>query len=153
MFLKRSLADIKIIKELDNYERNYATVNNLKYIEYSPKYVNGFINITKTNEYNKEEYISYIKKMLIIFDRVNKSIYLKIKVSFNHKDTIKLCWKIICDISIMREFLKKHKCFRNVLIGRVKHFEEEIKEHSNEHNLIYFTKEIKCIKDKLNRMR
>lgn len=110
--------------ELDLYERNYVTVNNLDYILYTPEYVNGFIgekpcfDIFSINNYN-EQCVTYVKKLILLFDRIKENTILTTKTLFSRKDIICYIIKTLEYTSYLQPFISNHLKFKKVMLERV----------------------------------
>jgi hypothetical protein len=136
--------------QLDIYERHYVTINNLKYITYSNNYVNGFVGEIPLPFSSTEVCSLYIKKLLLVFSRVQKTIHFFVPVKFNKDDTLQIYWKVMNDISNMITFFQNNPKFANIYKGRINYFEREIKEtYINLKNIVPVER-IKCLKNKIH---
>ena len=123
--------DIKKLKiELDIYERNYITINNLEVLRYSENYVYGFLknlpNIKDGYSIYQKECMVYIKKLILLFDRIKGLFELFIKAEFDTLDIIKIYWKILEDISLLKDFLYMNDKFKKVIKEKLNSFEEDM---------------------------
>jgi hypothetical protein len=150
---KKDKKDIKIqvIIELDLYERNYVTVNNLEYISYTSNYVNGFIG--ERPVYGIHNYIyhckTYVQKLLIIYDRIQDKIVLKIKTRFSRKDHIYHIIKTLEYVSYLKEFISSNFKFKEVLLERLETNFLLIQNESPEDIKRISKYDINCIKAKI----
>lgn len=150
--MKNSEKDIKMLEiELDIYERNYVTINNLEVLRYSENYVNGFLknlpNIKDGYSVYHKECIVYIKKLLLLFDRIKGLIKLFIKAEFSQLDTVKIYWKILEDVSLLKDFLSMNYKFKKVVEERLNSFEEDMStENFKEYKKYIPFKNLNCIK-------
>jgi hypothetical protein len=138
--------------ELDIYERYYVTVNNLEYIIYSKQYVDGYLGKLPEHSCIKESSV-YIRKLLLLFDRVKETFKLFVPTQFNKRNVVQLYWKIIDDVSTMNNFLRSNSKFIRIYKEKINNFEEEM---NREENILHKTsiplKNIKCIKNKIQRI-
>ena len=142
--------DFYIKLELDLYERDYVTKNDLEYIEYCDKYVNGYIGEFPNLEiYNKDEVVLYIKKLILLFERISGLVTITVDVHFTKKDKIKIYWKIIRDVSKLHEFLEKNNNFFMMFKQKIISFEEELDLRPNIDKLFINSSDIQCIKNKI----
>ena len=118
--------------ELDIYERKYVTEHNLEYISYTNEYVNGFIGeIPRYGSYNyHDKCIIFVKKLLLINDRIKKKIILKIEIRFSRKDMIQHLINLLKYISYLEPFITYNDVFKNVYLERLKFIYLEIKKES-----------------------
>ena len=118
--------------ELDIYERKYVTEHNLEYISYTDEYVNGFIGeIPRYGIYNYHyKCIIFVKKLLLINDRIKKKIILKIEIRFSRKDMIQHLINLLKYISYLEPFITYNNVFKKVYLERLKFIYLEIKKES-----------------------
>jgi hypothetical protein len=140
-----------IIIELDLYERNYVTVNNLEYISYTNDYVNGFIGKSPINGIYNYIYhcFNYIKKLLLIYDRIREKIVLKIKTRFSRKDHIQHIIKTLEYISYLNQFISSNFKFKEVFLERIDEIFLQIQNESPEDIKRISKSDINCIKAKI----
>ena len=135
--------------QLDIYERHYVTINNLEYITYSDNYVNGYVGEIPSPFSSTEVCLLYIKKLLLMFCRVQQTINIFVPVKFNKDDIFQIYWKIMNDISNMVTFFQNNPKFANIYKGRINYFEKVIKEtYINLKNVVQIER-IKCLKNKI----
>ena len=143
----------QLIIELDLYERNYVTVNNLEYISYTSNYVNGFIGerpVYGIYNYNYNYHCTiYVHKLLIIDDRIQDKIVLKIKTRFSRKDHIYHIIKTLEYVSYLKEFISSNFKFKEVLLERLETNFLLIQNESPEDIKRISKYDINCIKAKI----
>ena len=89
----------------------------------------------------------YIKKLLLLFDRIKGLIKLFIKAEFSQLDTIKIYWKILEDVSLLKDFLYMNYKFKKVVEERLNSFEEDMStEKFKEYKKYIHFKNLNCIK-------
>lgn len=141
--------------ELDLYERNYVTVNNLDYISYTNKYVNGFIgekpyyDIFSIHNY-KEQCVTYVTKLILLFDRIKKNTILTTKTLFSRKDLIRHVIKILEYTSYLQPFISNHLKFKKTMLEMIDGLFLEIKNESVENKRILYSYPINCLKARIN---
>jgi len=141
--------------ELDLYERNYVTVYNLDFISYTTKYVNGFIGERPSSEnlsYEpyKELCVIYIKKLLVLYDRVQKNKLLLTPTSFSKKDIIKYIILTLEYTSYLKQFISQNPRLKEVLRQRIDSFLIEIKNEKVEDQQFMSIYVMKCLKGRLS---
>lgn len=141
--------------ELDIYERNYVTINNLEVLKYSENYVNGFLyhlpNIKDGYFVYHKECIIYINKLLLLFDRIKGLIKLFIKAKFSKLDVTKFYWKILNDVSLLKNFLSIHYTFKRILEEKLNSFEEDMStENFKKYKKYIPFKNLNCIKYRIS---
>ena len=159
--------------ELDIYERNYITINDIDYITYSEKYVNGYIGKPPPLNYNGEEIIFtsypcmyskitgkkvtissyqdicvlYIRRLLVIFDRIQGSLRLQTPTRFGKEDLIKIFYKLLEDVSYLKKFLQDNNKFRDTVMEKIKEFEQDIQQKRIKEKTPL--KRLKCLKERV----
>jgi len=131
--------------ELDMYERRYVTVNGLDIITYSDEYIKGYTgnilsatdaeisrpvfghigNIISPVTY-KDKCVDYIKRLLILLDRVKGLFTLHTPVNFDKSDVVKLYWKIINDTVLFSDFIRNYPKIAKILREKIIEFKNEI---------------------------
>lgn len=157
--------------ELDIYERKYVTINDLKYITYCDAYINGYIGKRPPHNYDgfsnisfgeypdmyneingtrfqpssyKDICVSYVKRLLLLFDRIKGHFRLITPTRFGKEEVIKIYWRILNDVSYFKRFLKSHYKFRKVVEEKMIEFEHEVK-HERGRNKIPL-QNLNCLK-------
>jgi hypothetical protein len=141
--------------ELDLYERNYVTVNNLDYISYTNEYVNGFIGEKPCSDIfsiygYREQCVIYITKLLLLFDRIKKNIILTTKTLFSRKDLIHHVIKTLEYTSYLQPFISNHLKFKKTMLERIDGLFLEIKNETVENKRILYSYPINCLKARIN---
>ena len=138
--------------ELDIYERYYVTVNNLNYITYTDQYVSGFVGDLPGRLSSTPVCVKYVKKLLLLFDRIKQHLKLFVPTQFNKQDVIKLYWKIINDVATLDSLLLYNSKFAIIYKERVNNFEEEMKKENILNQCCIPLKNIKCLINKIQRI-
>ena len=141
--------------ELDLYERNYVTVNNLDYISYTNEYVNGFIG-EKPCSYNfsihnyNEQCVIYVKKLIILFDRIKENTILTTKTLFSRKDIICHIIKTLKYISYLHPFISNHLKVKKTMLERIDRLFLELKDETDGNKRILYSYPVTCLKARIN---
>jgi hypothetical protein len=154
--MNNSEKNIKKLKiELDIYERNYVTINNLKVLRYSENYVYGFLknlpNIKDDYSVYYKECMVYIRKLLLLFDRIKGLFELFIKTEFDRLDIVKIYWKILEDFSLLKDFLYMNDKLKKVVEEKLNSFEKDLSaENFKEYKKYIPFKNLNCIKYRIS---
>jgi hypothetical protein len=141
--------------ELDLYERNYVTVNNLDYILYTNEYVNGFIGEKPLTDnfsiYNyTDQCVIYVKKLILLFDRIKKNTILTTNTLFTRKDLIHHIIKTLEYASYLHPFISNNLKFKRAILEKVDGLFLELKDETDEIKRILYSYPVSCIKARMN---
>jgi hypothetical protein len=135
-----NILDIKCANELDEYDRNYVTKNNLKYLKYSEKYFNGFIG--KSPPFSTlPEITNYIKKSLCLFEMIKYKQHKYILFMYDDDDTIRIACKIIQDMYNLKSFLNENlnflKAYQRKVSETCEYLDDKIKKGNNKYKILF----------------
>jgi hypothetical protein len=140
--------------ELDLYERNHVTVNNLDYISYTKKYVNGFLgerpcfeNLS-TKLYDKQCQ-KYIHKLLVLYARVQEKVFLRTPAYFLRRDMINHIIKTLEYTACLKPFISQRFQFKQKMFERINALFIEIEKHDEDIQKIIYSYDFECLKARI----
>ena len=136
--------------ELDQHDRNYVTMHNLKDLKYTDDYVTSFINNSSFSTFS--DVSNYVKKSVFLFDRIKYKKYKYIKFIYDNDDIIKLLCKIIQDMYLFKFFFNKNlkflKAYQQKVSETYEYLDNQIKEGNNKYKILF--KKVKYINNNIN---